>query len=117
MNPQRAAEVEPEWLGTNDPLGGRVSELINWLRDVGPLNPQTLIQTAQGGAMEALVNELMTDFLDKDESWDWNAEFDDAVIKIRDNWRRRREESLRSRPLSSLSDTERNELIQLLARS
>jgi hypothetical protein len=59
----------------------------------------------------------MTDFLDKDENWDWNTEFDDAVIKIRGNWRRRREESLRSRPLSSLSDIERSELIQLLARS
>jgi DNA primase len=117
MNPQRAVEVEPQWLDTDDPLGGRVSELIVWLREVGPLNPQTLTQTAQGTPLESLVNELMTDFLDKDESWDWNTEFDDAVIKIRGNWRRRREESLRSRPLSSLSDTERSELIRLLARS
>jgi len=117
MNPQRAVEVEPQWLDTADPLGSRVSELIVWLRNIGPLNPQTLIQTAQGSPLEPLVNELMADFLDKDESWDWNTEFDDAVIKIRGNWRRRREESLRSRPLSSLSDSERSELIQLLARS
>jgi len=117
MNPQRAVEVEPQWLDTADPLGSRVSELIVWLRNIGPLNPQTLIQTAQGSPLEPLVNELMADFLDKDESWDWNTEFNDAVIKIRGNWRRRREESLRSRPLSSLSDSERSELIQLLARS
>jgi DNA primase len=117
MNPHRAVEVEPQWLDADDPLGERVSELIVWLCDVGPLNPQTLTQTAQGTPLEPLVNELMADFLDKDESWDWNAEFDDAVIKIRDNWRRRREESLRSRPLSSLSDAERSELVRLLARS
>jgi DNA primase len=117
MNPQRAVEVEPHWLDPVDPLGSRVGELIIWLREVGPLNPQTLIQTAQESPLEPLVNELMTDFLDKDESWDWNTEFDDAVIKIRGNWRRRREESLRSRPLSSLSDAERSELVQLLARS
>jgi DNA primase len=117
MNPRRAVEVEPEWLDTDDPLGGRVSELIAWLREVGPLNPQTLTQTAQGTPLESLVNELNIDFLDKDESWDWNTEFDDAVIKIRGSWRRRREESLRSRPLSSLSDSERSELIGLLARS
>jgi DNA primase len=117
MNPQRAVEVEPQWLDAEDPLGNRVRELIVWLRDVGPLHPQTLTQTAQGSPLESLVNELMTDFLDKDENWDWNTEFDDAVIKIRGNWRRRREESLRSRPLSSLSDIERSELIQLLARS
>jgi len=117
MNPLRAGEVEPQWLHTEDPLGHRVSELIVWLREVGALNPQTLTQAAQGGPLESLVNELMADFLDKDENWDWNTEFDDAVMKIRDNWRRRREESLRNRPLNSLSDMERNELIQLLARS
>ncbi|MBN8762578.1 MAG: DNA primase [Thiobacillus sp. 63-78] len=117
MNPLRAGEVEPQWLDTEDPLGHRVSELIVWLREVGALNPQTLTQAAQGGPLESLVNELMADFLDKDENWDWNTEFDDAVMKIRDNWRRRREESLRNRPLNSLSDMERNELIQLLARS
>ncbi|MHB1093633.1 DNA primase [Thiobacillus sp.] len=117
MNPQRANEVEPQWLDTEDALGSRVSELIVWLREVGSLHPQTLTQTAQGSPLESLVNELMADFLDKDENWDWNTEFDDAVIKIRGNWRRRREESLRRRPLNSLSATERSELIQLLARS
>ncbi len=28
----------------------------------------------------------MTDLLDKDDSWDWNAEFDGAVKQLRDDW-------------------------------
>jgi DNA primase len=63
-----------------------------------------------------VVDELMTDLLDKDESWDWNAEFDGAVKQLRGDWRRRRQHDLAQRPLDSLSASERQELIEL-ARS
>jgi DNA primase len=66
--------------------------------------------------VEGLVNELMTDLLDKDDSWDWNAEFDGAAKQLRDDWRRRRQQELSLRPLSSLSASERQELTEL-ARS
>jgi len=116
MNPQRAAEVDPCWLDANDPLSSRMGELMAWLCDVGPLKPQTLIETAKGSALEPLVDELMTDLLDKDDSWDWNAEFDGAVKQLRDDWQRRRWQELAARPLSSLSASERQELTEL-ARS
>jgi len=116
MNPQRAAEVDPCWLDANDPLSSRMGELMAWLCDVGPLKPQTLIETAKGSALEPLVDELMTDLLDKDDSWDWNAEFDGAVKQLRDDWQRRRWQELATRPLSSLSASERQELTEL-ARS
>jgi DNA primase len=116
MNPQRAAEVDPCWLDANDPLSSRMSELMAWLCDVGPLKPQTLIETAKGSALEPLVDELMTDLLDKDDSWDWNAEFDGAVKQLRDDWQRRRWQELAARPLNSLSASERQELTEL-ARS
>ena len=79
MNPQRVAEVDICWLDANDPLSSRMGELMAWLREVGPLKPQTLCETAKGSALEPLIDELMTDLLDKDDSWDWNAEFDGAV--------------------------------------
>ncbi|MHB1062122.1 MAG: DNA primase [Thiobacillus sp.] len=116
MNPQRAAEVDPCWLDPNDPLSSRMGELMAWLCDVGPLKPQTLIETAKGSALEPLVDELMTDLLDKDDSWDWNAEFDGAVKQLRDDWQRRRWQELAARPLNSLSASERQELTEL-ARS
>jgi len=116
MNPQRVAEVEPRWLDAHDPLSGRMGELMTWLREVGPLKPQTLSETAKGSALESLVEELMTDLLDKDETWDWNAEFDGAVKQLRDDWRRRRQQELATRPLGSLSASERQELTEL-ARS
>jgi DNA primase len=58
----------------------------------------------------------MTDLLDKDDSWDWNAEFDGALKQLRDDWQRRRWQELAARPLGSLSSGERQELTEL-ARS
>ncbi|OHE62443.1 MAG: DNA primase [Thiobacillus sp. GWE1_62_9] len=116
MNPQRVTEVDTCWLDVNDPLSSRMGELMAWLREVGPLKPQTLCETAKGSALEPLIDELMTDLLDKDDSWDWNAEFDGAVKQLRDDWQRRRWQELAARPLSSLNAGERQELTEL-ARS
>jgi DNA primase len=116
MNPQRAAEIEPHLLDTNDPLGGAMGELLGWLTDVGQLNLPALAEAARGSTLESLIDELMTDLLDKDETWDWNAEFDGAVKQLRDDWQRRRWQELAARPLSSLSSGERQELTDL-ARS
>jgi DNA primase len=116
MNPQRVAEVEPCWLDANDPLREHLSELMRWLRDVGKLSLPALAEAARGSTMETLVDELITDLLDKDDSWDWNAEFDGAVKQLRDDWKRRRWQELAARPLSSLSTSERQELTEL-ARS
>ena len=116
MNPQRATEVEPHLLDANDPLGEAMSELLGWLPEVGQLNLPALSEAARGSTLETLVQDLMTDLLDKDDSWDWNAEFDGAVKQLRDDWRRRRQQELATRPLTSLSASERQELTEL-ARS
>ncbi|HEX7972655.1 MAG TPA: toprim domain-containing protein, partial [Thiobacillus sp.] len=116
MNPQRVAEVEPRWLDANDPLQERLAELMAWLRDIEQLSLPALAEAARGSSLESLVDELMTDLLDKDETWDWNAEFDGAVRQLHDDWRRRRQQELATRPLSSLSASERLELTEL-ARS
>jgi len=113
MNPQRVSEVDACWLDADDPLSSHMGELMAWLREVGPLKPQTLSETAKGSPLEPLVDELMTDLLDKDDTWDWNAEFDGAVKQLRDDWRRRRQQELSMRPLGSLSVSERQELIEL----
>jgi DNA primase len=116
MNPQRVAEVDPCWLDANDPLSSRMGDLMAWLRDIGQLSLPALAEAARGNGLEPLVDELMTDLLDKDDSWDWNAEFDGAVKQLRDDWQRRRWQELAARPLSSLSASERQELTEL-ARS
>jgi DNA primase len=116
MNPQRVAEVEPRWLDANDPLSSRMGELMAWLREVDQLSLPALAEAARGNPVESLVDELMTDLLDKDDSWDWNAEFDGALRQLRDDWQRRRWQELAARPLSSLSAGERQELTEL-ARS
>ena len=116
MNPHRVAEVEPRWLDVNDPLSGRITELMTWLHEVGRLRLPALAEAARGSTMETLVDELMIDLLDKDDSWDWNAEFDGALRQLRDDWQRRRRQELAARPLSSLSAGERLELTEL-ARS
>jgi DNA primase len=97
-------------------LGEAIGELLGWLPEMGQLNLPALSEAARGSTLEALVQDLMTDLLDKDDSWDWNAEFDGAVKQLRDDWRRRRQQELAARPLSSLSASERQELTEL-ARS
>lgn len=115
-NPQRAHEVDTHWLDANDPFGARMGELVAWLRGIGPLGLPALAEAARHSSLEPVIDELMTDLLDKDDSWDWNAEFDGAVKQLRDDWRRRRQEELAARPLASLSAEERLELSDL-ARS
>src|SRR5690606_20938285 len=110
------AEVEPRWLDANDPLFGRMSELMSWLREIDSCGLPALAEAARGSPMEALVDELITDLLDKDDNWDWNAEFDGALKQLRDAWQRRRLQDLATRPLGSLSADERQELTEL-ARS
>ena len=113
MNPQRVAEVDLRWLDTNDPLSERMNALMRWLPDVETLSLQAMAEAARGGEMETLINELIIDLFDKDDSWDWNAEFDGAVKQLRDDWQRRRWQELAARPLASLSVSERRELTEL----
>ncbi|HMM47031.1 MAG TPA: DNA primase [Thiobacillaceae bacterium] len=113
MNPRRAPDVDPRWLDTRDPLGRPVAELVTWLCEIGPLRLPALSEAARGHPLAALVDELMTDLLDKDDDWDWNAEFDGALGQLRDDWQRRRVQELAARPLASLSAAERQELIDL----
>ncbi len=116
MNPQRASEVDMRWLDAADPMSASMRELTAWLTGTGPASLPALAEAARGSALEPLIDELMTDLLDKDEHWDWNAEFDGAVRQLRDDWRRRRVHELAARPLTSLSVEERAELTDL-ARS
>ncbi|MFN3544101.1 MAG: DNA primase [Thiobacillus sp.] len=116
MNPHRATEIDARWLDANDPLHAQVLDLLRWLRGVGAPGLAALAEAARGSTLEPLVGELMVDLIDKDEGWDWNAEFEGAVKQLRDDWQRRRWQELATRPLSSLDANERRELAEL-ARS
>jgi len=113
MNPQRAAEIEPAWLDPADPMGEPMVELLAWLKPQQIRGIPSLAEAARGSALEPLIDELMTELLDKDQTWDWNAEFDGVVRQLRDDWRRRRLQELAARPLASLNADERHELAQL----
>jgi DNA primase len=113
MNPQRAAEIEPAWLDPADPMGEHMVELLAWLKPQQIRGIPSLAEAARGSALEPLIEELMAELLDKDQTWDWNAEFDGVVRQLRDDWRRRRLHELAARPLASLNADERHELAQL----
>ena len=117
MSPQRAGEIDARWFDADDPLSRPVSELVEWLRGIGTPGLPALAEAARGSTLETLVGELMVDMLDKDDGWDWNAEFDGAVQQLRDDWRRRRMQELAARPLASLSTEERLELTDLARAS
>ncbi|NDP48797.1 MAG: DNA primase [Sulfuriferula multivorans] len=111
MLPQRAAEIEDQWLEVDDPLGAPVRSLVDWLSKLdAPVSPAALKEAARGSELEPLIDELMTGLLDKSDDWDWNAHFELAVEQLREKWRLRRKQELSSRSLSSLSESERNEL-------
>ena len=113
MNPQRATEIEPAWLDPADPVGEHMVELLAWLKPQQISGIPSLAEAARGSALEPLIDELMAELLDKDQTWDWNAEFDGVVRQLRDDWRRRRLQELAARPLASLNADERHELAQL----
>jgi len=113
MNPQRAAEIEPAWLDPADPMGEHMVELLAWLKPQQIRGIPSLAEAARGSVLEPLIDELMAELLDKDQTWDWNAEFDGVVRQLRDDWRRRRLQELAARPLASLNADERHELAQL----
>ena len=113
MNPQRAAEIKPAWLDPADPMAEHMNELLAWLKLQQISGIPSLAEAARGSALEPLIDELMAELLDKDQSWDWNAEFDGVVRQLRDDWRRRRLQELAARPLASLNADERHELAQL----
>ena len=113
MNPQRAAEIEAAWLDPADPMIEHMNELLAWLKPQQIRGIPSLSEAARGSALEPLIDELMAELLDKDQTWDWNAEFDGVVRQLRDDWRRRRLQELAARPLASLNADERHELAQL----
>ncbi|MFZ0106374.1 MAG: DNA primase [Thiobacillus sp.] len=113
MNPQRAAEIEAAWLDPADPMAEHMNELLAWLKPLQIRGIPSLSEAARGSALESLIDELMAELLDKDHTWDWNAEFDGVVRQLRDDWRRRRLQELAARPLASLNADERHELAQL----
>ncbi len=113
MNPQRAAEIELSWIDPTDPMGRHMGELLDWLKPQRISGLPSLAEAARGSALESLIDELMAELLDKDETWDWNAEFEGVLRQLRDDWRRRRLQELAARPLASLNAQERNELSQL----
>ncbi len=118
MLPRRALEIEDRWLDYDDPMAFTVRSLAAWLSHLSPsAQPAAIKEAARDSEMEALIDELLTGLLDKADDWDWDANFDLAVEQLRENWRLRRKQSLSTRSLGSLSESERSELTELLARS
>jgi len=117
MHPQRAKEIQLEWLDPADPWATTIIDMLDWLRpyDTGKSLP-ALLEDARGSAFEPLVEELAADTLKLDDNWDWNAELEGAAKQLREDWRRRRMQQLGARPLGALTPDERAELAEL-ARS
>ena len=117
MLPQRAREMEARWLEMDDPLSAPLRALVAWLASLDTqASPAALKEAARSSELEDLIDELMIGLLDKADDWDWNAHFDQAVQQLQENWRQRRRQTLSTRSLGSLSESERNELTEL-ARS
>jgi len=114
MHPQRAREIQPEWLDPGDPWAATVNEMVDWLR---PYNADkslsALLEEVKDNALQERVEELAAEMLKLDDHWDWNAELDATLEQLPGEWRRRRRTLLSARPLDSLSESERAELIRL----
>ncbi len=117
MQPQRAKEIQTQWLDPADPWAKTIIDMLDWLRpyDAGKSLP-ALMEDARGSAFEPLLEELAADTLKLDDNWDWNAELEGAARQLREDWRRRRMQQLGARPLGALTAGERAELAEL-ARS
>jgi DNA primase len=114
MHPERAREIDPDWLDPNDTWTATLRDMIEWLRTNEHARPlSALIEDARGSALEALVEELAADTLKLDENWDWNAELDATLAQLPTDFQQRRKKTLSERPLASLNAEERAELVRL----
>ncbi|MEQ1590878.1 MAG: DNA primase [Thiobacillaceae bacterium] len=114
IHPQRAREIQPEWLDPNDPWAATIGDMLDWLRPYDAAKTlSALIEDARDSALQARVEELAADMLKLDEHWDWGAELDATIKQLHEDWRQRRKQALGARPLASLNADERAELVSL----
>jgi len=114
MHPQRAKEVDPDWLDPDDPWTPTVMDMLNWLRAYSkPRLLSALIEEVRDTPLQTPVESLAADTLKLDENWDWNAELDATIQQLQEDWKRRRIKLLSARPLHSLDEAERAELVSL----
>jgi len=114
MHPQRAREIQPEWLDSNDPWAATIIEMLDWLRPYDAAKSlSALLEEVRDSALQERVEELATDMLKLDDNWDWSAELEATLQQLPEDWRRRRRAVLSARPLASLNGDERAELVNL----
>ena len=114
LHPQRAREIQPEWLDPNDPWTGTIRDMLDWLRPYESAKPlPTLLEDIRDSVLEPVIAELFADVLGLDNDWDMTTELDATIQQVYADWRRRRKEALSARPLDSLNGEERAELIGL----
>ena len=114
MHPQRAREIQPEWLDPNDPWATTIIEMLDWLRPYDAAKSlSALLEEVRDNALQERVEELATDMLKLDDNWDWSAELEATLQQLPEDWRRRRRAVLSARPLASLNGDERAELVNL----
>jgi DNA primase len=115
MHPERARDIDPDWLDPNDAWTATIRDMLDWLGPIGQARAlSALIEDARGSALETLVEELAADTLKLDENWDWRAELDAILAQLPVDFQQRRKKLLSERPLASLSADERAELVNLL---
>jgi len=114
MHPQRAKEIEPDWLDPDDPWTPTVIDMLTWLRPYHEAKMlSALIEEVRDTPLQTQVEALAADTLRLDENWDWNAELDATILQLQEDWKRRRIKLLSARPLHSLDEAERAELVSL----
>jgi len=114
MHPQRAKEIQPEWLDSDDPWSSTITDMLNWLRPYDSAKLlSALIEEVRDSPLQARVEALAADTLKLDENWDWGAELDATIQQLEEDWKRRRIRLLSARPLNSLNESERAELTSL----
>lgn len=114
MHPQRAQEIQPDWLDPDDPWTPAVVDMLAWLRPYRESRLlSALIEEVRDTPLQIQVEALAADTLKLDENWDWNAELDATIQQLQDDWKRRRIKLLSARPLHSLDEAERAELVSL----
>ena len=114
IQPQRARDIQPEWLDMNDPWAGTITDMLDWLQPYDAAKSlSALIQDVQEHPLRERVEELAADTLQLDDNWDWGAELDATINQLQDDWKKRRIQVLSARALDSLSEHERAELTSL----
>lgn len=111
--PEFSNRIDPARLPANDPHAPLLARLVDWLNSFETLpSPAAMLEDPGAQSLPEL-GELQGEavMLEQKGNWDPEAELSGGIAQLNSSWERRRKEELAKRDITTLTPSERAELL------